>query len=162
MELKNKELIEFLVKIEQEGQEFYKKLAGQVSDPHLKSYFMLMSSDESSHEKIIKKSLGKQEDRKYGWEDNPSLREFVDAHLIQGLFPDLDENLEDLPAFERIQKVLNAALKSEELHIEFYKTLSECCNDFGIKCLMIGLESEEKAHYSYVQYLIEDLKKKSG
>jgi rubrerythrin len=162
VKIKNEELLEIIVKIEQEGQAFYKKLANHISDPMVKDYLLLMSKDEAQHENKIKNFLGEQEDRKYGWEDKPALREFVDAHLIQGLFPDLDEILKNLPEFEGIQKALNFALKAEEFAFEFYKILRQSCDDFETKTLMIEMESEEKAHCAYIQKLIEDLKKESS
>jgi rubrerythrin len=161
MEIKNEELLEIIVKIEQEGQAFYKKLANHISDPVVKDYLLFMSADEAQHEKKFKKILGEQGDRQYGWEDKPALREFVDTHLIQGLFPDLDEILKDLPEFEGVQKALNFALNSEELAFEFYKTLVKNCDDFETKILMIEMESEEKGHCAYIQKLIEDLKESS-
>ncbi len=161
MKIRNEELLEFMVKIEQEGQAFYKKLSSHISDPMVKDYLLLMSKDEAQHEKKIKKFMEGQEDRKYGWEDNPALREFVDAHLIQGLFPDLDEILKNLPEYEGIQKALNFALKSEELAFEFYKILRQSCDDSETQILMIEMESEEKAHCAYIQKLIEDLKEAS-
>jgi rubrerythrin len=162
MALKNEKLLEFFVKIEQEGQTFYKKLARHISDPVVKGYLLLMSGDEAEHEKNFKLLLGGKEDRKFGWEDDPAISQFVDAHHLEGLFPDLDEVLGNLPDPEGIQKALNLALKSEELAFEFYKALVESCDDFETKMLMIEMESEEKGHCAYIQNLIDGLKKKNS
>ena len=115
MALKNEKLLEFFVKIEQEGQTFYKKLARHISDPVVKGYLLLMSGDEAEHEKNFKLLLGGKEDRKFGWEDDPAISQFVDAHHLEGLFPDLDEVLGNLPDPEGIQKALKLTQDSEQI-----------------------------------------------
>ncbi len=161
MEINNEELVEFFVKIEREGQEFYKTLANHISDPVTKDFLLFMSEDETRHETQFKKILGEKGNRKYGWENNPALRELIDKRFKDGFFPKLDEILEHLPKFEGIMHALVLALKCEELSVYFYEALGKQCNDLETKNVMIEIESEEKAHREYIQNLIKGLKKES-
>lgn len=156
----NKELFAIFIKMEQEGKEFYKELASYISDPVVKEFLLFMSTDEARHENKFKEILKKKEDLKYCWEDNPTFRDLLDKHLKEGFFPKLDAILEHLPRFEGLQKALEFALESEERSVEFFSTLSKCCDDFETKNLLIELKSEEKAHCEYILKLILDLEKK--
>ncbi len=161
MEINNTELLEISVKIEQEGQAFYKEVANHISDPVVKPFLLLMAKDEAEHEKHFKEIFENKEGQKYGWENNTALRELIDDHIKPLIFPKVDEIFEKLPEFDGIQKALDFALKSEELAIEFYATLRKNCDNFETKCLLSELESEEKSHRQFIQKLIQGLESES-
>ncbi len=81
MKVSNKELLEISVNIERGCQAFYKELANHIADPFVKFYLLLMVKDEAHHEKQFKAILGKEEDKKFGWENSSALRELIDKHL---------------------------------------------------------------------------------
>lgn len=162
MEIKNRELLEIFVEMEQEGQAFYKELANHISDPVVKEFILFMCAEEAGHEDRFKKILEKKGGRKYGWEDNLALRELIDKHIKEGLFPKLDGILERLPKLEGILKALDYALKAEKRAVEFYESLRKSCDDLETEIILIEMESEEKSHRDYIQNLIQDLKKESS
>ena len=156
MEIKNEELLNICVNFEEEGRVFYKELANHVSEPVIKDYLLIISKDEAKHKEHFKKILEEKGSRKYGWEDKPDLHKLVDKNFKQGLFPELNWNVEKFERGEVIKIALGFAKKYEELSIEFYATLIKNCDDLETKVLLVDLECEEKAHLCYIQQLIEN------
>jgi len=156
MEIKNEELLNICVKIEEEGQVFYKELANYVSDPMVRDYLLIISKEEAKHENRFKKILEEKGSRKYGWEDKPELHELIDNNFKHGLFPKLNEIVEKFPGGVGIEIALEFAKECEELSIKFYATLRKNCDDLEAKILLIDLECEEKAHRAYIKQLIQD------
>lgn len=156
VEITNKELFEISIKIEQAGQVFYNELVEYISDPMVKDFLLLMARDEADHENLFKKIFGETRGKKFGWENDPALRDLIDKRFRSEIFPKIKTIMEQLPEFDGIKKALEFALQAEELAVEFYGTLRKDCADFETKCLMIGLESEEKAHRDYILRLIKD------
>lgn len=154
MKVSNKELLDFSVIIERGCQAFYKELANHIADPFVKSYLLLMARDEAHHEKQFEAILGKEEGKKFGWENSSVLRELIDKHLKPGLFPPVEGILKNLSQFEGVQKALTIAQKNEELAVKFYGALRENCEDFETKTLLITLEAEEKSHCDFIQAAI--------
>ncbi len=156
MEIKNEELLDICVKSEEEGRVFYKELANHVSEPVVKDFLLIISKEEAKHKEHFKKILEEKGSQKYGWEDAPDLHKLVDKNCKQGLFSELNWNLEKFEGGEVIKIALGFAKKYEELSIEFYATLIKNCDDLETKALLIDLECEEKVHLYYIQHLIEN------
>jgi len=156
MEIKNEELLGICIKFEEEGRVFYKELANHVSEPVAKDFFLSISGEEAKHKEYFNKILEEKGSRKYGWEDKPGLRKLIDKNFQQGLFPELNWNLESVYGGETFRIAFGFAKKYEELSIEFYSTLIQNCDDLETKVLLIDLECEEKVHLYYIQHLIEN------
>jgi len=154
--INNRELLELSIKIEQEGQAFYKELVKHIANPTVRDFLLLMAKDEAEHENHFKEIFGEKGVQTYGWENDPALRELINTRFKPGIFPDVADIMKQLPEFDGIQKALAFALKAEELAVEFYGTLRKDCTDFETKCLMIELENEEKAHRDFIKKLIEE------
>jgi len=162
MKVSNKELLDFSVIIERETQAFYKELENHISDLFVKSYLLLMAKDEAHHEKQFEAILGKEEGKKFGWENSTALRELIDKHLKPRLFPPVEGILKNLSNFEGVHKALTIAQKNEELAVKFYGALRENCEDFETKTLLITLEAEEKSHCDFIQAAINHWEKQSS
>ena len=162
MKVSNKELLDISVNIEREAQAFYEELASHISEPFITNYFLLMAKDEAHHEQEFEHILGEKGGQTYGWENSVALRELIDKHFKPGLYPPLEEMLNNLSKFEDIQKALAISQKCEELCVKFYRTLRENCEDFETKALLITLEAEEKSHCGYIQATINYWKKQHG
>ena len=155
MKVSNKELLDISVNLERGAQEFYRDIAGHISEPLVKNYLLLLAKDEAHHENQFEKIMRGKGERKFGWEGSAVLREMIDIRLKPGHLPKFEDLYEDLPGFEEIQKALNFGLICEELSIEFYGTLRKFCEDSEIKATLIAMESEEKSHRDYMQALID-------
>lgn len=161
MEIRNKKLLEISVNIERDTQEFYNELASHISDIITKKHLLLMAKDKAQHENQFQSFLEEKGCLKYGWENSVALRELIDKHLKQGLFPSLEGVMKNLSKFEGILKALTISKKCEELTVKFYGTLKKNCKDFETKTLLSNLEAKGKSHYDYLQTAINHLEKHS-
>lgn len=155
MDLTHEELLEISVKLERDGKRFYTELAKIVQDPVLKDFFKLMAREEAQHEKQFKHLFHSKKAKDLGWENNASLREFIDREFQTDIFPSPQETLEKLPSLRGIHKALDMAIEAERIAGEFFKLLQESCNDIEIKTQLTILEKLEAEHLSKVLSLKE-------
>ena len=87
-------ILEISLKIEREGEAFYKELAGHIADPTIKSFLAQMSKEEAQHEVQFKSMLSKKGDKLYGWENQQELHDFLENQFQTDIFPKLDEILD--------------------------------------------------------------------
>ncbi|MBC8285457.1 MAG: ferritin family protein [Nitrospinae bacterium] len=150
MNLTHEELLEISIKLERDGKRFYTELAKIVQDPVLKDFFKLMAREEAQHEKQFKHLFGSKKGKKLGWENNTSLRKFIDREFQTDIFPPPREILEELPNIRGIHKALDIAIEAERIAGEFFKLLQESCNDIEIKTQLTILEKLEAEHLEKV------------
>lgn len=150
MDLTNEALLEISVKLERDGKRFYTELAKKVQDPVLKDFFKLMAREEAQHEKQFKHLFNSKKDKILGWENNPSLREFINREFQTDIFPHPKEILDELPSIGGIHKALDIAIEAERIAGEFFKLLQESCNDIETKTLLTILEKFEAEHLEKV------------
>lgn len=151
MEITNQELLEISLKIERDGMIFYSKLAEEVADPKVRDFFQLMAREEALHEKQFKRLIESKNLDHYGWENNPSLRKFIDKEFQTDIFPPTQEVLKDLPAIGGIHKALDLAMDAERIVGEFFRLLHDSCEDIEIKTVLTILEKSESEHLERVK-----------
>lgn len=151
MDITNQELLEISLKIEIEGKKFYSELADKVTDPKLKDFFWLMSREEALHEKQFKRLIESKSHKRNGWENDSSLREFIDREFQTDIFPPIQEVLKQLPAIGGIEKALDFAMDAERIVGEFFRLLHNSCDDIEIKTLLTVLEKSEREHLERVK-----------
>jgi rubrerythrin len=150
MDLNNEELLEISLKLERDGKRFYTELAKTVQDRVLKDFFKLMAREEAQHEKQFKNLLDSKKGKKLGWENNSSLRKFIDREFQTDIFPSPKKTLKELPSLGGIRKALDIAVESERIAGEFFQLLHASCNDIEIKTLLTILEKLEAEHLEKV------------
>lgn len=150
MNLTNEELLEISIKLERDGKRFYTELGNIVQDPVLKDFFRLMAREEAKHEKQFKKVFQAKQGKKLGWENNSSLREFIDREFQTDIFPSPIKTFQELPSISGIHKALDMAIEAERIAGEFFKLLQESCKDIEIKTLLTILEKLEAEHLEKV------------
>ena len=153
MDINNEELLEISIKLERDGKRFYTELAKAVQDPVLKDFFKLMAREEAQHEKQFKDLLDSKKGKKLGWENNSSLRYFIDREFQTDIFPPIKETLKELPNLGGIRKAFDIAVESERISGEFFRLLHATCNDIEIKTLLTILEKLEAEHLEKVSSL---------
>ena len=150
MDINNEELLEISLKLERDGKRFYTELAKTVQDPLLNNFFKLMAREEAQHEKQFKNLLDSKKEKKLGWENNSSLRNFINREYQTDIFPSPKEILKELPSLGGIHKALDIAIESERITAEFFQLLHASCNDIEIKTLLTMLEKLEAEHLEKV------------
>ena len=151
MVVTNSELLELSVKIEREGQRFYKELVEHVDDPKVKEFLRLMVKEEAAHEIHFKKMLETEND--LGWENDEDLKKLIEEKFQTDIFPPLKETLSQLPRFEGLEKAFDFAIEAENVAVEFYRILGKACSDFELKTNMLLLEKAELEHCKVVETL---------
>jgi rubrerythrin len=151
MVVTNSELLELSIKVEREGQRFYRELAKHVDDPKVQEFLNLMVKEEAAHEIHFKKMLETDDD--YGWDSNEDLQKLIEENFQTDIFPPLDETLNQLPRFEGLEKAFNFAIEAEKVATEFYRILGDACTDIELKTNMILLEKAEIEHCNVVETL---------
>ena len=153
------EILELSLKMEREGQAFYKGLSQHLQDPTLKAFVQQMHKEEVQHEKLFKVMLGKKGNQLYGWEDKKELHNFIDEYFKTDIFPSLKSALSKDSKFEDIQEAVNFAIEAELVSAEFYSLLGEFCDNLEAKTALLLLEKAEREHVKEVLAIKEKLLK---
>jgi rubrerythrin len=150
-DITNQELLEISLKIEREGKRFYSEMADMVKDPKVKDFFWLMAREEALHEKQFKRLIESKSHKRNGWENDPSLREFIDKEFQTDIFPLTPEVTNRLSTIGGIGKALEFAMDAERIVGEFFRLLHNSCDDIEIKTLLTVLEKSESEHLDRVK-----------
>jgi len=153
------EILELSLKMEREGQTFYKSLSQHLHDPTLKDFVQQMHKEEIQHEKLFKVMLGKKGDQLYGWEDKKELHNFIDENFKTDIFPVIEEVLQEGARFENLQKAVDFAIEAEMVSAEFYSLLGEFCDNLEAKTALLLLEKAERDHVKEVLAIKDKLLK---
>ena len=151
MDITNQELLEISLKIESDGKKFYSELSEMVADPKVRDFFKLMAREEALHEKQFKRLIELKGFDLIGWENNPSLREFIDREFQTDIFPPAKEVISQLPKIGGIQKALELAMDAERIVGEFFRLMHDSCDDIEIKTILTVLEKSECEHLERVK-----------
>lgn len=151
MDITNQELLGISLKIESDGKRFYSELAEIVADPKVRDFFKLMSREEALHEKQFKRLIELKGFEQTDWENNPSLREFIDKEFQTDIFPPTKEVIDQLQKVGGIQKTLEIAMDAERIVGEFFRLMHDSCDDIEIKTILTILEKAECEHLERVK-----------
>ncbi len=151
MDITNQELLGISLKIESDGKKFYSELAEIVADPKVKDFFKLMSREEALHEKQFKRLIELKGLERVSWENNPTLRKFIDKEFQTDIFPPPKQIISQLPKIGGIQKALELAMDAERIVGEFFRLMHDSCEDIEIKTILTILEKAECEHLERVK-----------
>jgi len=153
------EILEVSLKMEREGQAFYKGLSQHLHDPTLKAFVQQMYREEIQHEKLFKIMLGKKGDQLYGWEDKKELHDFIEENFKNDIFPSWEDTIQDDSKFENLQKAVDFAIEAEMVSAEFYSLLGDFCENLEAKTALLLLEKAERDHVKEVLAIKDKLLK---
>ena len=146
----DRERVEFALKTEQDGHEFYQMAAGKTAHKLAKAAFELLGKEELRHVELIE-GLGKQ----LGGEgEAPTLKTVSRKILESGLKTIYDSAHEDSVQAEMDPAVAyEQAIELEKKITSLYAGYARECDDDGAKRLFDVLQKEEEHHLS----LLEDM-----
>jgi rubrerythrin len=153
------EILELSLKMEREGQAFYKGLSQYIQDPLIKTFLQKMHTEEIQHEKLFRIMLEEKGEKNYGWEDKKQLHDFINEHFKTDIFPPLDDIIQEDSKFESLQKAVDFAVEAEMVAAEFYSLLGEFCEDLEAKTSILLLEQAENEHVKQVLTIKDKLLK---
>jgi rubrerythrin len=153
------EILELSLKMEREGQAFYKGLSQYIQEPLIKTFTQRMHNEEIQHEKLFRTMLEEKGEKNYGWEDKKELQDFIGEHFKTDIFPPLDDIIQEDSKFESLQKAVDFAVEAEMVAAEFYSLLGEFCEDLEAKTSILLLEQAENEHVKQVLAIKDKLLK---
>ncbi len=142
--------LEFAIKMELDGQEYYLKCAEKNKDNRLHNLFLSLAADEENHGKIIKNKL---DEISYKLEENASLKDF------DNVFKTTAEFTSEIKALPDQMDMYRAALEKEKQSIDLYQKLMAEATDDNEKSLYDFLIKQETHHFSILEDLILMIKK---
>ncbi len=138
-----REIIEFAIRIEENGQEIYREASEKVSDPALVSLLQWLAHEESEHVRWFSnlKKTAKDEDV------DPELEELGQSILL-GIVGDQAFSLEerDLSTIADLQEVLKIALDFEKDTVMFYEMMGTFVQEDAALAKLNQIIREENRH----------------
>jgi len=148
------DVIEFAMKMEQDGMAFYKKHADKTPDPDLKQIFMTLVEEEARHYQIFK-SL----------KDDPSriskeISFSVPGNLetVKNIFEQMSNDPPDKKFGDDVISAWTEALRLEEKAHAFYKDKAKVETDAATKKLLMAIAEEETRHVHMIDTVLMYLK----
>ncbi|PKM59216.1 MAG: rubrerythrin [Firmicutes bacterium HGW-Firmicutes-4] len=137
--------IEFAIKMELDGEKYYREQAENNQDNSLNAVFLLLAEDENGHAKLLK---SEQEKITYNLADNKNLTETNNVFKDRG---DFKNKFEKIP--NQID-VYRMALQMEKDSIELYQKFFAESTDEQTKKLFGYLVKQEENHFKIFDNLI--------
>jgi len=143
--LSAKELLNIAVRVEKDGEEFYRKLAERFEKPDIKEFFSYMGRQEAEHAhtfESIGAELGADEETYLNLEDAEEyLKSFVEGRF----FPDA-ATLEKYLKEKSVEDAIDFSISVEKETIIFYYEVLELLKNERAKALVKSIINQEKQH----------------
>lgn len=142
--------LEFAMKMELEGKEYYTKQAKNTGDPQIKQILEMLARDEEAHYQVVKQMS---ESRLYEYHGSNTLDK-AKSIFEQRLESD-DQPYKDTSPIE----VYDKALDFEKESVELYRGLAKQANTRLEKEIYGKLAKEEEGHWRIIWNVLELLRK---
>lgn len=138
--------LEFAIRMEHDGEQYYKQQAELNKDNAMHVVFMLLAKDEANHARVLKEKF---EQKDAQLKDNTVLKEAnnVFVEIKNFLNTNSSDSTEQIAVYEE-------ALKREKESIDLYEKLTKESKDETDKTLFKHLVNQEKDHYNIFDNLI--------
>ncbi|ACM22772.1 MULTISPECIES: ferritin-like domain-containing protein [Thermotoga] len=140
-----KELLSIAVRVEKDGEEFYRKLAERFEKPDIKEFFSYMARQEAEHARTfesIGEELGVDEETYLNLEDAEEyLKSFVEGRF----FPDA-ATMEKYLKERSVEEAIDFSISVEKETIIFYYEILELLKNERAKDLVRSIINQEKQH----------------
>lgn len=146
------DIIEFAMKMEQDGKAYYEKLATQTDSPELIKMLNEMAEEEERHY-IYFKHLKEDPDRA-----SADLRGSETLSRAKNIFEQLSTSKREEPYGEDVVSAWTHALRNEEKSEQFYKDKAKSEPDEGKKKLLLKIAGEENNHKHMISGVIMYMK----
>lgn len=140
--------LEFAIKMEVDGEKYYREQAKNNEDNSLKTVFLKLANDERKHANFLR---GEATESLDDLEENDSFKEY------KNIFQGLDNYKNEIKTVPTQLDVYRMALKREEESIELYKDMLEEANTKDEERLFKLLIKEESNHYRIIEDIVHHL-----
>ena len=138
-----REIIDIAIKIEKNGESYYREAIEKISNPSLKPVLLFLADQEREHvewfEKLKEEMKGPEGDQKVAEISEPMLQSLVGDQTFS-----LDDA--DLSRLERVEKLIELAIELERDTIIFYQMLQSFIEDPDTVKGLDEIIAEENRH----------------
>jgi rubrerythrin len=143
------DVVNFAIRIEENGERFYREAAGIVPDQNVKELFLRLAGDETSHRKTFEKllaGLGSYElAETYEGEYFAYLRDFIDGRAVFKDHP----KIPDLAKASTVVGALDFAIQRELDSILYYQEFRKYAGT-GHEATIDLIIDEERMHFAFL------------
>lgn len=138
------EIYQFAIKIEENGEKFYRKMEGKVVDKDLRTLFSFLADEEIKHKNIFKNMLTKIEDYEPSESYPGEYFQYLKAYADDLIFS--MEKLEgDIDSIKGSLDAVNYAIKKELDTIAYYNEMKNVVQESEVKKIE-SIINEERKH----------------
>lgn len=133
------EVIQFAISLEEEGVKFYEKYAA-MADDDLKGILLGLAEDEKQHAKIFR-DMYKQLEVSEAEEDylfSDSVQDYFATHAKSEGFK------REVKEVDSVREAIKVAVETENITVDYYKSLLEYANEDVTKVLVRLIDEEER------------------
>lgn len=140
------DIIEFALKMEQDGKAFYEKAAAETTDPQLKEILLSLAEEEKNHYEFFRRLKVNPLDLSGGdiLKGNETLKN------VKNIFETMAANTDKKPFDDDVVAVWTQALRTEEKAVQLYSEQADKETDAVRKDLLLKIAAEEKNHVSMI------------
>ncbi len=139
-------VLDYAIKMEEDGRKFYEKLAAEADVPELKTIFALLAEEERRHQQIFQ-SMKNGED--------PVNAESRIIEKAESAFHKLMEKKEASGILGRDPDGYLHSIKTEEEYIRLYLDMAEKEENEQVKELLLRIAEEEKRHLNIMENIYD-------
>ncbi|MCF7886291.1 MAG: ferritin family protein [Candidatus Marinimicrobia bacterium] len=154
---KPSEVYQFAVKIEENGEHFYRKIVEKMEDEEVKELFQFLADEEVKHQEIFEKMLEKIEDynppESYPGEYFNYLRSYAENLIFS--IETLEQELADI---DSSLSAINYGIKKELNTISYYNEIKNMVPDSEVNKIE-SIIAEERKHVVKLSEIKESLNK---
>ena len=146
------DILKKAIVLEQQGQNFYKKVADQTDSEAIKNIFTIMAEEEKKHEQILTEQASQyQNSGSFDFKgDIGDAEEFSREVLSKQI-------TEQISAASYEAASISAAIAMEQKTVDLYSTQAEQSRDEGAKKMYSELAKWEKTHVGFLNEIYNDL-----
>ena len=139
-------IIDYAMRAERDGINFYMKAAKKFNDRELKDLFMQLAKEEAKH---LERFIGiKAKAEKKGVDQcfRAEVSDYLDTIIREGLFPKGDSMVKRLEKVKDVEGACAIAMEAEKNAIMLYSELSKVSKDKDQKKILDDITKEERSH----------------
>ena len=140
-------IYEFAMKMEKDGEQFYRDLSDKTSAKSLKSIFDLLANTEAKHYEIVMKL--------YQGSNEPDLPEDTLFTDVKNVFEEIKEEKDNFQLNGTEADLYKKALSIEEKSYDFYAEQAVELEGESQRIILLKLAEEEKRHMILMKNLME-------
>ncbi len=139
------DIFNFAIKMEKDGEAFYRDMAEQVDEKGVKEILNMLADDEVKHARAIEQIRGR----------TTEMAETEILDKARNIFERMKDFHEDFDFDHSHEQLYRQAMKIEQNSIDFYLDRADQVDDGQQKALFLRLAQEEKKHFNLLKGMAE-------